>query len=229
MDHEPVAELEREDMTKTGTKGPREQGNENGLRRISTRVVVDMETGAVLERESLQYCGPVALCDRSVQNAASTAASTEGTQASGIGSYMTPLLESWAGGNAPGYGQGAVNQMTAAAQTAAGSASNAAQQGGLLRALRTGNAAGVAAGDVAGAVGAGQNQTQAVEDILSQNAQLKAQQQTGALNMLGSLYGTDVTGQTNNLNTQLKAGQSGWLQQWGGPLLSTLTGVAGIG
>jgi hypothetical protein len=142
---------------------------------------------------------------------------------------MTPLLESWAGGNAPGYGQGAVNQMTAAAQTAAGSASNAAQQGGLLRALRTGNAAGVAAGDVAGAVGAGQNQTQAVEDILSQNAQLKAQQQTGALNMLGSLYGTDVTGQTNNLNTQLKAGQSGWLQQWGGPLLSTLTGVAGIG
>jgi len=38
-----------------------------------------------------------------------------------------------------------------------------------------------------------------------------------------------VTGQTNNLNTQLKAGQSGWLQQWGGPLLSTLTGVAGIG
>jgi hypothetical protein len=119
--------------------------------------------------------------------------------------------------------------MTAAAQTAAGSASNAAQQGGLLRALRTGNAAGVAAGDVAGAVGAGQNQTQAVEDILSQNAQLKAQQQTGALNMLGSLYGTDVTGQTNNLNTQLKAGQSGWLQQWGGPLLSTLTGVAGIG
>ena len=65
-----------------------------------------------------------------------------------------------------------------------------------------------------------------MEDILGQNAQLKAQQQTGALNMLGSLYGTDVTGQTNNLDTALKAGQTGWLQQWGGPLLSGITGMS---
>ena len=102
--------------------------------------------------------------------------------------------------------------MTSAAQTAAGAASNQAKQSGLLRALRTGNAAGVAAGDVSAAVNSGQNQTQAVEDILGQNAQLKAQQQTGALNMLGSLYGTDVTGQTNNLDAALKAGDSGWFQ-----------------
>ena len=123
-----------------------------------------------------------------------TAASTEGAQATSIGSYMTPQLESWAGGNAPGYGQGAVNQMTSAAQTAAGAASNQAKQSGLLRALRTGNAAGVAAGDVSAAVNSGQNQTQAVEDILGLNAQLKAQQQTGALNMLGSLYGDGCDG-----------------------------------
>ena len=147
-----------------------------------------------------------------MKNAAQTAASTEGAQATSIGSYITPQLESWAGGNAPGYGQGAVNQMTSAAQTAAGAASNQAKQSGLLRALRTGNAAGVAAGDVSAAVNSGQNQTQAVEDVLGLNAQLKAQQQTGALNMLGSLYGEDVTGQISNLNTALGADMTGWYQ-----------------
>lgn len=190
---------------------------------VNTRVVLDMATGAVLERTGFDYCGPVALCDRSVQNAAETAASTEGAQATGIGSYLTPQLMSWGSGAAPGYGQGAVNQMTSAAQTAAGAASNQAKQSGLLRALRTGNAAGVAAGDVSAAVNSGQNQTQAVEDILGQNAQLKAQQQTGALNMLGSLYGTDVTGQTNNLDTALKAGQTGWFQN----MLGGINALAG--
>lgn len=204
-----VAELECEDMKNRGSwiveRGPMPV-------RINTRVVLDMATGAVLERTGFDYCGPVARCDRSVKNAAQTAASTEGAQATSIGSYITPQLESWAGGNAPGYGQGAVNQMTSAAQTAAGAASNQAKQSGLLRALRTGNAAGVAAGDVSAAVNSGQNQTQAVEDILGLNAQLKAQQQTGALNMLGSLYGEDVTGQISNLNTALGADMTGWYQ-----------------
>ena len=62
------------------------------------------------------------------------------------------------------------------------------------------------------AVGSGQNQTQAVEDILGQNAQLKAQQQTGALNMLGSMYGTDVGAQAGLLNATTEAGNSGWFQ-----------------
>ena len=205
-------------------RGNREQGTGTGPMpmRINTRVVLDMATGAVLERTGFDYCGPVARCDRSVQNQDTSNLTNLSTGASGISSYMTPLLESWAGGNAPGYGQGAVNQMTSAAQTAAGAASNQAKQSGLLRALRTGNAAGVAAGDVSAAVNSGQNQTQAVEDILGQNAQLKAQQQTGALNMLGSLYGTDVTGQTNNLNTALKAGQTGWFQ-------NMLSGINALG
>ena len=62
---------------------------------MNTRVVLDMATGAVLERTGFDYCGPVARCDRSVQNAANTAASTEGAQATGIGSYLTPQLMSW--------------------------------------------------------------------------------------------------------------------------------------
>ena len=37
--------------------------------RINTRVVLDMATGAVLERTGFDYCGPVARCDRSIQNA----------------------------------------------------------------------------------------------------------------------------------------------------------------
>ena len=66
--------------------------------RINTRVVLDMATGAVLERTGFDYCGPVARCDRSVQNAANTAASTEGAQATGIGSYLTPLAGELGGG-----------------------------------------------------------------------------------------------------------------------------------
>ena len=118
-----VAELECEDMKNRVSwiveRGPMPV-------RINTRVVLDMATGAVLERTGFDYCGPVARCDRSVKNAAQTAASTEGAQATSIGSYITPQLESWAGGNAPGYGQGAVNQMTSAAQTAAGAATGVA-------------------------------------------------------------------------------------------------------
>ena len=201
-------------------RGNREQGTGTGPMpmRINTRVVLDMATGAVLERTGFDYCGPVARCDRSVQNQDTSNLTNLSTGASGISSYMTPLLESWAGGNAPGYGQGAVNQMTSAAQTAAGAASNQAKQSGLLRALRTGNAAGVAAGDVSAAVNSGQNQTQAVEDILGQNAQLKAQQQTGALNMLGSLYGTDVSGANQASQAAVQAGNSGWFQ-------NTLAGI----
>ncbi len=196
---------------------------------VNTRIVLDMETGAVLEREGYEYRGPVALCDRSLQNQAQTNATNYGTSATGLSSYMTPLLESWAGGNAPGYGQGGVNQMTAAAQTEAGAASNQQQQQGLLHALRTGNAAGVGAEDVGAAVGAGQNQTQAVQNVLSRNAQLKAQQQTGAMNMLGSLYGTDVGAQTNNLNTAINAGNSGWFQNMLGFMNAAGSGMRGAG
>ncbi len=215
MAAQPVAELECEDMRKTG----------NRPMWVNMRVVLDMATGAVLERTRFDYCGPVARCDRSIQNQDTSNLTSLSTGAGGISSYMTPLLESWAGGNAPGYGQGAVNQMTSAAQTAAGAASNQAKQSGLLRALRTGNAAGVAAGDVSAAVNSGQNQTQAVEDILGQNAQLKAQQQTGALNMLGSLYGTDVSGANQASQAAVQAGNSGWFQNLLG-LGNTIGGLA---
>lgn len=180
--------------------------------RVNTRIVIDIETGAVERRESFWYRGPVERCDRSTQAQGAADSSAVSKGAAGIGSYLTPQLESWGGGAAPGYGQGAVNQMTAAAQTAAAAAANQAKQGGLLSALRSGNAAGVGAQDVGAAVGSGQNQTQAVEDILGQNAQLKAQQQTGALNMLGSMYGTDVGAQAGLLNATTEAGNSGWFQ-----------------
>jgi len=215
MDAKPLAELEREVM----------------MRRVITKIVLEMATGKVLERESLEYDGPWALCDRAATAAAGGAQQYLGNQMQTIGNYLTPQLMRWAGGAAPGYGAGGVNEMTAAAQTAAASATNQANQRGLLRSLRTGNAAGVAAGDVDAAVRSGQTQTQAVEDVLAQNAQLKAQQQMGALNMLGSLYGTDVSGQASEIKNMIDASKTGWFQNMlglGGLGMNALTNYAKI-
>ncbi len=194
--------------------------------KISTKVVWDMETGAELERESYEYEGPLALCDRSLQSTAQGAASTDtataasyGKSATGLSNFLTPMLQSWAGGNAPGYGPAGVSSMKNAAQSTAGAAANVGDEQGLLTAMRTGNAAGVGSEQVANAANAGQTQTNAVQNILTQNAQLKSQEQTGAMNMLGSMYGTNVGAQLTSqgqvpeaVNAGVGAGNSGWFQ-----------------
>ncbi len=210
--------------------------------RINTKIVMDMASGEILERESFEYDGSVALCDRGAAAGASTA--TQGLlgagqtytgQASGLSGYLTPMLEGWASGNAPGYGSG-LGYMQGAAQTTAQAGANQARQGALLNAMRTRNAAGLGLENVAAASNAGQQQTEAVQNILSQNAQLKAQQQMGALNMLGSMYGTDVgaglqgysAGSQSALN-QAKAGQTGWFQNMLGLIGSMKPGYSGGG
>ncbi len=194
--------------------------------KISTKTIWDIETGVLLEQESYEYEGPLELCDRGLQSTAQGAANTDvstasgyGKTATGLSNFLTPMLQSWAGGNAPGYGAAGVSAMKNAAQSTAGAAANAGNQQALLTSMRTGNAAGVGAEQVANAANAGQTQTNAVQNILSQNAQLKAQEQTGALNMLGSMYGTDVGAQLTSqgqvpgaVNAGVNAGNSGWFQ-----------------
>lgn len=207
--------------------------------RVYTKIVFDIESGDVLESESYEYNGPVALCDRGLQSTAQQAANTDtstasgyGKTASGLSGFLTPMLESWAGGNAPGYGDAGVSAMKNAAQSTAGAAANAGNEQGLLTAMRTNNAAGVGAEEVANAANAGQTQTNAVQNILSQNAQLKAQEQTGAMNMLGSMYGTDVGAQLTSqgqvpgaINAGVNAGNSGWFQN----TLNGLNTLGGLG
>lgn len=44
--------------------------------RITTKIVVSMLTGEILEHEYFDYDGPLALCDRAAQAAAKSAAGT---------------------------------------------------------------------------------------------------------------------------------------------------------
>ena len=208
--------------------------------RVNTKTVIDIASGAILESEGFDYDGPVALCDRGAAAGAATA--TQGLlgagqtytgQAGGLSGYLTPMLEGWASGNAPGYGSD-LGYMQGAAQSTAQAGANQARQGALLNAMRTRNAAGLGLQNVAAASNAGQQQTEAVQNILSQNAQLKAQQQMGAMNMLGSMYGTDVSaglqgysaGSQSALN-QAKAGQTGWFQNMLGLMGGGAAGAGG--
>lgn len=211
--------------------------------KVYTKIVWDMASGSVLESEAYEYSGPVELCDRFLGSKANQATTTDastaagyGKEASGLGNFLTPMLQSWSGGNAPGYGPAGVSAMKNAAQSTAGAAANAGNEQGLLTSMRTGNAAGVGSEQVANAANAGQTQTSAVQNILAQNAALKSQEQTGALNMLGSMYGTDVGAQLTSqgqvpgaINAGVNAGNSGWFQNTLGAL-GTLGGMgAGAG
>ena len=69
--------------------------------RISTRVVIDLETGKVIARDSYEYSGPLALAIKAATKAASGAASTAaqtgnqyGNAAAGIGGTLIPAAHS---------------------------------------------------------------------------------------------------------------------------------------
>ncbi|MGH9436528.1 MAG: hypothetical protein ACRD22_01205 [Terriglobia bacterium] len=203
---------------------------------IATRVVFDMETGECLLHEGYEYDGPLALCDRSAQsqaknagNSALGASNTYGANASAIGTSLTPELQSRATAP-PGFGAALPGMMGEAAANAAAQAGKASQSA-RLRAMRTGNAAGQGAVDVGAAQAGGQNETNAIQGILGQNAMLENTQQQNALGALGNLYGQNVSGQLGGINAGVgaanaytNAGKSGWLQNTMGVINSLKPG-----
>lgn len=207
---------------------------------ITTKLTVDLDTGAVLEREGYEYDGPLALCDRAahstaqnIGNQATAGAQDYGTNAAAIG---TPLKGFYTGlaTAPPGFGANLPGMMGNAAANAAANTGNA-RQSAQLRAMRTGNAAGQGGVDVAAAQTGGQNETGAIQGILGQNAQLQQQQMQTGLAGLAGLYGTNVNAQlgmlgagNNAADAMANASKSGWLQNMTG-LMGAAGSLAGGG
>lgn len=193
--------------------------------RITTKMTISMLTGEVLEHEYFEYQGPVALCDRAAQGAAKSAGATAATTAGQLGSEAQGAL----GAVQPfytqeinarhGFNPTQTNEMLTAAAAGAGGATGALQGRAEQEAVRTRNASGFtksldeAARDRAKAA-ASTSEGIAAEDVQT----ALARQQAGAAGEQG-LFGTTQSGELNamgqrtaDINAQLEAGRSGWLQ-----------------
>lgn len=171
---------------------------------------VDMETGAVLEHAWYEYDGPVAMCDRAAQQQAQDLSKGAASTGASVTGGLVPSLQSMAN-NPQGFGADRGVMENQAEGAGAGEAAQTAQRL-KLAAMRSGNYGGLAAAQAGATEGAARATTGALQNILGENARLKAQQQQGALQ--GE---ADVAGQQNQLSTdalrqQIAAGNSGWFQ-----------------
>jgi hypothetical protein len=207
------------------------------LNRIHTLTVIDIETGAILRDESYLYSGPMALLDRAATKEAKQAAGTDasvagnaGGQAGQIAGTLVPQLEKQAT-NPTGYAPQDISNMLTASQQGAGGATSGITGQANLTAARTRNAGGFTnALDEAARVKNRQLSTNAL-GISNQNANVKLGQQQDAQKALQGLYGTDTSAQLSAMglvpgavNSQVNAGNSGWLQNLEGGL-KTATGT----
>lgn len=143
--------------------------------RISTLVVIDIQTGAILRQDSFAYEGPIALVkgpsdlQKQVGNTDySTAGGAQGI-ASGINQTLIPTLTNEAE-NPQGFGQLGLNELnTETGQNVAGQL-GAGKEAALLKASRTGNP----------------NTSSSIIDALTRSGmtQMSKNAQTGALSNL---------------------------------------------
>ena len=209
--------------------------------RIHTKAVLDIETGRILEDHSYEYSGPLALADRAVQGEAQQAQKTAGQTAAGygqtagqIGSNIIPTLERDVN-NAPGFSPTQTNAMLVAGEQGAGGATGAVVGQAGLNALRTRNTGATSSVLDDAMQRKAQILSQNALGVQGKNAELQQQQRAQGLAGLEGLYGTDVGAQlksmgiqNQDINTQLQAGQEGWLQQGEG-VLNSLSGAAKAG
>lgn len=207
--------------------------------KVWTELVVDIETGKVSRETFYEYSGPVALCDRALQQQATQAAKTAtgtaagyGAEAGGIQGNLVPRLESWAV-NPPGYNPMDLAMMETGAGETAAANTGSAQQAMRLRAMRTGNVAGLGAGEAAAAGEGARASGSALQSILAKNAELKSRQQSEANRGLEGILGEDIRGQVANaglvpedINAGVNAGKVGWLQNMT-QILDALKGAGG--
>lgn len=207
--------------------------------KITTKITWDMLTGKVLEHEFYEYDGPVALCDRKLQQQATNNANTAGVTAAGYGSTaaaegatVNPMLTQEAKASHL-FNPNQINELLTSAGAGTGAAEGAAEGEANLEAARTRNAGGFTkALDEAARnrmkTAAGTSEGIAAQDVMGAK-QLNQEGITG----LEGLYGTNVgaqlkaMGQQNeDIDTAIKAGQSGWMQNTMG-MINALKGTKG--
>jgi hypothetical protein len=177
---------------------------------------------------------------RSATNQANTAATTAantgtqlGAEGQAIGSTVTPFLTSELE-HPQGFSQQDMSGMLSAAEGGAGGADAGIVGQAAQRAATSRNAGGFqSALDDA----ARQREKAAAgtsEGIAGQNAQLKQQQMQQGAAGLEHMYGTDESGmlgamgqQANDINAEVNAGKSGWLQNAQSIIKQIATGGAG--
>lgn len=206
--------------------------------RIHTKIVLDIETGQVVEDQWYEYRGPLALCDRSMQRAAkqgiqnsNEAAGTFGSNAATAFGTAMPMLKEQAY-HPTGMSTADLGAMESGALGTAAGTAGAANERARLAAQRSGNAAATGALGVANTEAAARGAGSNLSKIIGQNAALKAQQQQHALSELGSLYGMGERGQIGalgvvpeDIKAGAAAGQTGWLQNTLG-VIDALGGAA---
>lgn len=165
-------------------------------------------------------------------NAYKTAASTGaelGAEAQGIGSNLTPFLTAEML-HPQGLGQEGIGAETGAALGGAGGAASGLMGAANQRAAASRNAGGFSAALDAAAREREKAAGTASEGIQAQNQNLMEQQRQAGAAGLGKMYGVDTSGmlesqgqEAQDINAEVNAGKSGWLQNTMG-ILNDLNG-----
>ena len=166
---------------------------------VITRVVWDMETLEILERDMRPYDGPWALAKGETGkglgiqsgNAGLGQAAEDFATGQDAQQPLLPFLVNELQ-NPSGFGQPAVNAMTTQAGQAASGAVSGAKQNAELQSSRSGNPAAQSA-IIANAARTGANaETNAATNVQVQNAMEKMKEQQAGAAGLGSLGATDL-------------------------------------
>lgn len=207
--------------------------------RITINPVLDMETLTFVSNDGVyNYDGPVIKFDRAAQASAKDAVNTAkntgagyGNQASGIAGTIIPTLQREAT-NPTGFNPTDVNNMLVAGEQGAGGANSGITGEANLRAARTRNAGGFSGALDQAARVKGQQLSQNALGVQNENAQLKEKQRQSGISGLQGMYGQDVQAQLHamglvpeDINAQVNAGKSGWLQNF----TSVLDSISGAG
>jgi hypothetical protein len=208
--------------------------------KVITKAVLDMNTMQWVSVESYEYTGPVALCDRSAVNAAKGARDVAQSTAANAGGEA----DSEHGELAPFYSNemsaehlfnpGQEGTLLTASMAPLGSELGDTQHAAELQGARTRNASGFTktlqqAQRDKDKAAAGASEGVAAQDILG----AKQLNQEGAAGEMG-LFGADTNKQlqsmgleTNDINAQVNAGKSGWLQNLNDTIKSVASTMPG--
>ena len=141
-----------------------------------------------------------------------------GAQASGISANLTPFLTQEMQ-HPQGYSQQDTSAMLASGMGAAGGANSGLVGQAMQQAAVSRNAGGFQAALDAAARERSKAEAGTAEGIAAQNAGVKLNQQKEGAEGLQRIYGTDTSGmlqaagqQANDINAEVNASKSGWLQ-----------------
>lgn len=210
--------------------------------RILLNPVFSIETGQLISHDGESFVEHVPIrCDRSAQNQsqqnatkANSVAGGFGATAGSIGSSLIPGLEREAN-NPVGLTPEQKNNALVTGSEAIGGVNSGVKGAAALDTARTRNAGGLApALDEAARIKGRQQATNSL-DVSNLDTSIANKKQQFAQGELGNLYqganGDQLKAMglsDEDINTMLKAGQSGWMQQAQG-WLGTLSGAAANG